>query len=326
MKVAVVGAGISGLAAARSLKKAGHDPVLFEQASHVGGRCATESEGDYVFDSGASSIAPRGMSIQPVMLGEISSEGLVKVERPIYTHSGLRVSVGDLFKNKTPRYTYLAGNATLPERLAEGLDVRLDTQIERIDRTDSAYSIENETFDRVVLTPPAPQTTALLWTLSETRPLHNARYRCCLSLMLGFQIPPPDVPYHALLDPEQRHPLTWLSIESLKSPGRAPEGCCAMVVQLSPTYSLNRYDRPIEDIVGDVTDYLVRLYGDQWCKPVVSRLKRWKYSLPDTAALFDSVNPPESTLVVAGDGVLAGRVESAFESGVKAAAILGGTP
>ena len=57
MKVCIVGAGISGLAAARALKAVGHQPVIFEKNDHVGGRVATRKIGEYVFDPGASDIA-----------------------------------------------------------------------------------------------------------------------------------------------------------------------------------------------------------------------------------------------------------------------------
>lgn len=320
MRVGIVGAGIAGLAAARSLQSTGHSTVVFEKSSRVGGRIETRRIGDYVFDSGATSIAPRSMAIQKPMLEELDTSDLVPVLRPIYIHVGLRVSPGDRGKNAQPRYAYRSGNDVLPSLLARGVDVRLDTPVEEIVRhSPHRFSILDEDFDAIVLTPPIPQTSAILWSLGETRPFSNASYRSCLSVLLGFDLPPPAVPYHALLDPEQRHPLTWMSIETLKSPGRSPEGSTALVVQLSPSYSQSHYDRMDEAIVEDTLDYLVRLYGNAWNAPAVSEVRRWKYSQPDSVALFESVNGIESRVLIAGDGVMAGRVESAYESGARAA-------
>lgn len=296
--------------------------MLFEKAAEVGGRCGTTQIGDYTFDPGATSIAPRGLSIEKVMLQELDTSDLLRVAKPIFTHQGLRVTPGDYVKNSVPRYSYSAGNVTLPRLLAAGQEVRLNTSVETLEVSEKGFLVLGEQFDAVILTPPVPKTAAILWSIGESRSFANVRYRPCLSVMMGFALPNPLVNYHALLDPDQRHPITWLSLESVKSPGRAPEGHCAVLVQLGPSYSLSHFSDPDEKILGDTVDYLQYLYGQEWGTPEVTRIKRWKYSQPETTALFDSVNPPGSRLIIAGDGVLAGRVESAYESGVRAAALL----
>jgi renalase len=321
LKVGIVGAGIAGLAAARELGRTGHEVVVWERCNHVGGRIETISEGGYTFDSGATTIAPRGMTIETAMLHELDQKDLVTVDKPIHTHHSLRVIPGDPGRS-TPRFTYSKGNATLPRLLSEGLDVRTEVQIEEITRSGQSFVVQDSAFDALILTAPIPQTSVLLWTLRESRPVANAKYRSCLSVMLGFRVPNPEVAYHALLDIEQRHPLTWLCLESVKSPGRAPEGCCAMVAQMSPSYSLMQYNKPDRDIVEDVLIYVQRLYGDHFREPEYTKVRHWKYSQPDMIAQFDSVNQPQARLLLAGDGLTAGRVESAFESGIKAANLL----
>jgi phytoene desaturase len=52
MKVLVVGAGLSGLAAACHLRGAGHDVVVLEREDEVGGRAGTFSEAGFRFDTG----------------------------------------------------------------------------------------------------------------------------------------------------------------------------------------------------------------------------------------------------------------------------------
>ena len=323
MRVCIVGAGISGLAAARTLKAAGHQPTIFEKADHVGGRVATRKLGDYVFDHGATDIVPRGHAIEDVVLNQLDTSELVKIEKPVFFHHMLRPTMSEDTRAVPDRYTYRSGNNRLAQLLATGQDIRLSTQIEGLEKTSAGgYKVGGEDFDAVILTPPIPQTATILWTISESRPFANCRYRPCLAVMLGFDRALPDLHYHALLDPEQRHPLTWLSLESLKSPGRAPSGHTAMVVQLSPTYSLANFAAEEERVVGDTLDYITWLYGKEWDQPVVAAVKRWKYSQPETVSLFDTVNGPGEKVVVSGDGVLAGRIENAYDSGLKAAALL----
>ena len=322
MRVAIVGAGVAGLAAGRTLKQAGATVVLYDKARGVGGRLATRRVGDFTFDTGATSVAPRGLGLERVMLQELDQADLVEVVKPIYTHVNLRVSPGDAARNKVSRYTYRTGGNQLAKLLAEGLDVRLNSQVDTLKRENGAFEVEKERFDAVILTPPIPQASLLLWSLGESRPVANARYRSCISIMLGFDAPTPEVPYHALVDVEQRHPLTWLSLESGKSPGRAPEGKCAMVLQMSPTFSQDRFQTDEDKIVHEVLDYICDLFGPGFEKPVAIDTKRWKYSQPETVAVFETVNRNHKGVILAGDGLSAGRVERAFESGLQAARLL----
>lgn len=321
MRVGIVGAGMAGLAAGRTLVQRGHQVVIFERSKGLGGRVATRRIGPYIFDTGASGISPRGMSIEQAMLHELDASDLVQIEKPIFTHQFLRVTSGDISRAKVPRYTYRSGNTKLAKLLAEGMEVRLETQVDELGKRGDGYTVLGEDFDALILTPPVPHALTLLWSIGENRPLNNSSYRSCLSVLLGFE-KPLTTQYYALLDPEQMHPLTWLSIENEKCSGRAPEGHTAMVAQLNGPYSLSHFSAENSAVVDLVVDYLTRLYGPGWDTPVVFDVKRWRYSQPEGIASFESVNRPGSTLLLAGDGVLGGRAEQAYESGVKAANLL----
>lgn len=93
MRVGIVGAGAAGLAAARELRGQGHAVVVFEKSRGFGGRIATRRVGPYTFDTGATSIAPRGKSIEQVMLHELDTSELILVEKPIYVHQRSRAHV-----------------------------------------------------------------------------------------------------------------------------------------------------------------------------------------------------------------------------------------
>lgn len=314
MRVGIVGAGISGLAAARALKKFGHSPIVFEKNDRLGGRVATRKIGDYLFDTGASAITPRGHEIETVILKELDTTELIKIEKPLYMHQSMRPVIPDNVKSAPARYTYTTGNERLADLLAQDLDVRRNTQVETLEKKGSGYRVLGEDFDAIILTPPVPQSAAILWSVGESRPFANCRYRPCLSILLGFAKPVADVHYSALLDPEQRHPLMWLSLESVKSPGRAPEGHTAIVLQMAPSYSLSNFAAPDQRIIDDSLDYLAWVFGDDWKPPEVSEVKRWKYSQPDSVALFETVNDPDAKLIISGDGVVAGRLENAYDS------------
>lgn len=325
MRIAIIGAGVSGLACARTLHRLGHEVVVFEKSRGVSGRCATRRIGPYTFDTGATSVAPRGRAIEKAMLEELDTTDLVKIERPIYVHKSLRVEPGESSKNGQQRYTWRKGINTLGKLLAAGLDIRFNHLVERFDRERRLHFTATEgsgmdgPFDRIVIAIPTPQAHALIVGSGESRSIEYVHYRPCLSVLFGFAAQLEHVPYHALIEPEQTHPLTWLSIESVKSPERAPAGHTAMVAQMSPAYSRLHYESPDETIVRATLEYLVRLYGQNFAQPEVVDVKRWRYSLPENIAMFESANPKGSSFLVAGDGMLGGRVEFAYETGVLAA-------
>ena len=59
MRCVVVGAGVSGLLAARSLRDSGWETVVLDKWRGVGGRMATRRVGDGVFDHGAQFFTAR---------------------------------------------------------------------------------------------------------------------------------------------------------------------------------------------------------------------------------------------------------------------------
>ena len=321
MRVGIVGSGMAGLAAGRELRKAGHEVVVFEKSKGLGGRGATRRVGEYVFDTGATILSPAKSELERVMLEELPTEDLVRVDKPIFMHSFGRITAIDPQRGQPVRYAYKRGMNTLGKLLAEGMDVRLETRIEGIESpADGGFAMGGEAFDAVILTPPLPQTEELLEASGMRHRLSNSRYRMCLSVMLGFNIPL-DKHYHALLDPDQSEPLTWLSLETVKVPGgfRAPEGHTAIVAQMSARYSRYSFEKDDKKIIHDTVLDVSRILGQQYSSPVVSDVMRWRYSHVSNVVGFDSVNVPGSKLVIASDGLVGARMQQAYDMGVRAA-------
>ena len=61
-RVAVIGAGIAGLACARELARADARVTVFERSRGLGGRLGTRRQGNLAFDHGAQYITSRSHS------------------------------------------------------------------------------------------------------------------------------------------------------------------------------------------------------------------------------------------------------------------------
>ncbi|NJK93475.1 MAG: NAD(P)-binding protein, partial [Blastochloris sp.] len=66
-KIAILGAGITGLSAAWFLQKLGHQPVLFESASRPGGVIHTGQEQGFVFEHGPNSLLLKGSALAELL-------------------------------------------------------------------------------------------------------------------------------------------------------------------------------------------------------------------------------------------------------------------
>jgi hypothetical protein len=275
-----------------------------------------------VFDTGAQSIVPYSSELTAVMLHQLDTADLLKIQTPVFIHEHLRVTAGEAKRAQVDRYCYLQGIAELPRLLQTDIEVRFDQNVSEIESTGNGYQILGEHFDAVVLALPVPQASLLLWGLGQRKATGQSRYRACLSVQLGFEVDPPTSRYHALMTEEETHPLQWLSLETVKAPGRSPAGTTAIVAQLNPSFSRTAWDWDDDRIVAAVTGYITTLFGQAWMRAAISRVKRWKYSQPEAIALFDTVNHRGDRVIVAGDGVMGGRIEYAFASGLRAARLL----
>ncbi|MBS1706126.1 MAG: FAD-dependent oxidoreductase [Armatimonadetes bacterium] len=319
MNIAIIGSGLAGLGAARTLREAGHHVVIFEKSRGVGGRLATRRIGDFTFDTGATTLTPRTSELARLMTADLDTSDLVKVERPIYAMEYGRIAPGDPSRLRETRYAYRSGVTKLPKLLSDGIELRLDTQIGALSATDNAVQIGGELFDYAVLTAPAAQTGFLLTTAGEARPLGSVVYRKCLSVLLGFGTPNPEVPFFAVIDPAQRNPIVWISIESIKTDCRAPKGKSAMVVQMNRDYSNDHFEVSDDRLIQDALSGVSRLFGSQFSAAEVADVKRWRYSQPEMTVSFEAVNPKGARILVAGDSIAGGRAELAYDSGITAA-------
>ena len=118
--VAVVGAGLSGLMAARTFRAAGRDVVVFDKGRRPGGRCNTREHDRYRFDHGAQYFTIRDPRLE-APLARWLAEGVVAE----WTGTLMRISgTGIEPAREARRFVGVPGMVSLSLHLAQGLDVR----------------------------------------------------------------------------------------------------------------------------------------------------------------------------------------------------------
>ena len=308
--VAIIGAGIAGLACARRLAAARRSPVLFDKGRRIGGRVATRRVDGLHFDHGAQYVTGQGEGFAGV-LEELAQSGAAAFWE---TETGRTVTVG------TP------GMSALARGLAKGLDVRQNAPVTAISPDTGGWLVRiNETeyrAARVVVTVPAPQVADLLGVDHPlTVPLVSVRIEPCLTLMAAVAAPAPFVTQN---DPDA--PLPWIAQNSSK-PGRPSGDTVAWVAQAGPSFSERHLESDSATIVTLMLPLLCDRLGIAVDQVRHAAAHRWRYARVTAALGPPFLRSADATLYLAGDWCLGARVEAAWASGTAAAEdLLGQTP
>jgi renalase len=337
-RFAIVGAGLAGISCARTLRQAGHEAVLFEQAGTVGGRMTSRQSSFGSFDAGAQYFTVRDERFRRALDTTPGAFGR-------WTTNAVRVldPLGHVVEAAPPRpEAHWVGSPAmdaLPRAWAQPLvadgRVELDTRVERIEpdaldarrwqlRTsgpgDSLHV--HSGFDAVLLAVPASQAVALL-ERSRLAPTFVQRLRGvdiapCWTLMLAFpQAAPAGGPFgpqwNAALS--THHRIAWVARESSK-PGRGPIE--RWTVQASPAWSTEHLGDDEPRIEAKLLKAFAEVTGLR-ARPAHTEVKRWRHARTLAPLGRSHLWDGQIGLGVCGDWCLGHRVEHAFLSGLELA-------
>lgn len=334
--VAIIGAGMSGLAAAHTLQEAGRTVTLFEKSRGVGGRAATRKRNGFIYDYGAQYFKGGSELSTEWITRKFPTPDLLDIEKPVWVFdSAGTIQEGDAKQNADPKWSYRSGFSSFSKRMAESLDVRLETLVGRVQHLSPDWSVfgaDNEhlgNFDSLLITMPATQAMSLIEASSfgdETRQailaqLGKAKYNPLISVMLGYKPTPQTRPYYALVNTDKGHPISWLAWEHEKAPERVPEGTGLLIAQMAPQYSKVHRETPQPVLFQDVAQLVSTLIDEQLLTPIFTDVQYWRYALPSEKANADDLLAITLPLGLAfcGDAFVGGRAHLALEDGVHVA-------
>lgn len=163
-RVAVVGAGISGVACAQALRAAGVEVRVIDRGRRLGGRLGVRrvdlADGSqHLVDTGAAYFTVSDPDFAALAAGW-STDGLA---RPWTDTLGLLGPDGPRGSTTGPqRWSAPAGLRSLVDRLAEGLDTSSQRAVRSVGVVDGLPAVDGEAVDAVVLAMPDPQAGRVL--------------------------------------------------------------------------------------------------------------------------------------------------------------------
>ena len=316
-RLVVIGGGLAGLTAARALTDH-YDVVVLDKGRGLGGRMATRRIGDATLDQGAQFFTTHTGEFAAVVEGWVSAG----VAEPWFHGRIGPQGVVDL--DGHTRFRGVATMNAVARHLATGLDVRPSTLVSAVAREGDRWQVRTdaETFaaDAVLLTPPVPQSLALLaageveLAAADLAALQAITYEPCLALLAVLD-GPAGLPEPGAVDPADG-PIDWMADNQRKGVSAQP----AVTIHATAEFSREHWVTPDAEVAA-----LLLAAAGLAAAPITDGLQvqRWRYARPV------NVHPQRCLaaeglpgLVFAGDAFSGAKVEGAALSGNAAAAHL----
>lgn len=308
-RIAIIGAGMAGLACARALQDAGLRPVIFDKGRGPGGRLATRRiDSGPAFDHGAQYVTARSAAFRATLAAAIKVGAAVRW-RPA-TAAGIDPATEDWI-------TGIPGMSALVKPLAAGLNLNIACEVTAAEREAAGWRVRTarlaagECFDLLVSTVPAPQARRLFSAERDiAEALDGVTMAPCWALMLVLASPVTGVP--DVLQGSSAT-LSWLARNSSK-PGRDAAKEC-WIAHAAPDWSSSHLELEREPVAALLVDAAQRMLGDARPRVEQAIAHRWRYARTVKPLGQPCLASRDGTLFLGGDWTQGARVESAFDSG-----------
>lgn len=335
-KVAVVGAGISGLFAARTLKDHGVEVTVFEKSRGVGGRMATRRVNDTpTFDHGAQYFTCRDPKFKRYVDSWRQQSLVAAWPNPQQRIVVLENGMVKRESKSVDRWVAVPQMKTLCQHLGDKIPIETSKEvggIKRFANEKQAWQLVDKTgielgqFDKVIFALPADQICQITVDTACLNPLRQRlaeiKIKPCWALMLTLK---------SRIDGDwvgafvHQSPIRWIARNGTK-PGR-PNDHEQVVIHADSDWSAERWDTaPIK-----ITDQLIDAFADATgldataMDVVGATAHRWKYAIVDSATQYPKQRcyfTDDRSVIACGDWAGGARVEGAFLSGMATAGIV----
>jgi predicted NAD/FAD-dependent oxidoreductase len=330
MQVAIIGAGLAGLTAARQCQAQGHHVTVYEKSRGVSGRMSTRQTELGGFDHGAQYFTASSDRFKKEVADWRKLEWVVPWDSKLVNLDHGKTSA---VSTSTQRFVPVPGMSSLGKQLSHGLDVRLEQQVVALEAHGDQWILSVKTedipvaasagpFDAVIMAIPPEQASALLKDYASfSKTVAGVHLQPCWVLMLGFQHPL-NLDYDGAWVANSR--LGWIARDTSKPDHRAGE---RWVCHATAAWSVEH----LEDDHERAKEKLSKAFHEATGSPIQAIhavTHRWRYAQADSPLAESFLWDAKAKIGVCGDWFAAGlegggRVENAFLSGLGLAQEIG---
>ena len=297
-QVAIIGAGIAGLACARKLAQAGVSAVVFDKGRGLGGRVATRRAGDWRFDHGAPYVTATSDDFD-TCLRELIGTGYAA---RWVDDKGHAWTVGK------------PGMSSIAKGMAVGLDVRLGTQIKAINADKAGWRLQYDDTEfaasHVVVTVPQQQVASLLGDAHQLVPrIADVKMAPVLTLMAAVSGTVPFAYSHTSGGP------LGLITRGRGKPDRPQNAGSAWVAHAGIEFSMAHLEMDLPDIAATMVPLLCERLDIATDRVTHAVAHRWRYARVSKPLGQPFASLPNETLYLGGDWCTGPQIEDAFTSG-----------
>lgn len=336
MRIAIIGAGIAGLAAGRKLAQAGHEINVIEKSRGLGGRLATRYAGnnnEIKLDHGTSFFTadkPEFMAF----VAELLDKNLVSIwGKNMWQYDGEQILKARPNLTEKIKYVAKGGMNSIGKYMARWVDVQTNTKVggltyfgvNRSKKKPWMVNLTNyNTFeaDAVIIATPAPQAYGVLLTCQDEidtfkiiREIDEVEYDPSFAMMAGYSNS--DIPEWDLITCNDEVIKT---ISNENSKGRGLENI-AVVVHSTAVFAKINEEADRNEIADKMIENLTAIIGGWSSSPDWKQLHFWRYASVRNPIqkLFMELETLDAPLALVGDYFDGGTVEDAYCSGLKLA-------
>lgn len=318
-KIAIIGAGISGLSLAYMLNDKAKI-TIFEKSRGMGGRMSTRRAEPYFFDHGAQYFTIRTKEFKDFTQKFIDNSILQKWDACYAKFDGVKMIYKKNWLDDEERYVATPSMNSFSKFLAKNLNILLNTKITCLKKHKEKWQIYDdnnnlyENFDWVVSSIPSVQALDILpSTFKYYSQIESIRMQPLYSIMLGFK-DKLNIEFDAAHITNSD--LSWIAVNSSK-PDRGD--IYTLILNSSYQYATENLDN--EKAMKHLFWEAQKILNLDLAIAEYKSIHYWKYANNEINNQLPSLIDFNQNIALCGDWSEGGRVEGAFISAYKLANI-----